>query len=1161
MEDYDTFVQHCVSQLRKSGSEDEGQRRPAASSLIRFCGRPILPPLLSGKQRVEMRRHRDEVQKSSIHRTLKEDPRMSYVQTILHRVQLRKTPRLEELLQEAEMNMSSSSPLPATTEIDDLPLPPLTPTAYGVFFSPNVIPQQSYHEECLNNHLDSQEGLQPSSFSGASHQSLSSSFVTSEIGEIATAVTGRTDAGNFSEEVYNTGGFFLHSTSNTVAKMPDIISHPPIDGEELERSGKEVSFSDDFREVEDISCGSFQKDLNQQTESITVDAIEQEDKETFTTVLDSDKGEVLDRKEGSDTLLEKGDFSDNPSQTLSAHNCLTVEQFIQGDPKENAATQSQVDDTDSKPSEEPYRFSLQALLKKSQEYRRRQRMLRNQAKNTKHQERTQEQLRANVEEENGSDKENDRIPYKGMMSAEGKKTKEKKSTFIPSVETSPNKSWENKKMIEGEFTGKNLNVKSGNTLKTDKDGRTEEEACVEEEMMLRNNQLNTSEEKPTQISAFFQPASVSAGIQRVQDANTAFSKAARKYHTAPAPKFCRSPVLHKNKCGQSHDGGETSEGTLVGSPKSEETNIHSGVPSTSNLVVEGDVTSVLAKSSQHIDQLESNLSSLKVLISDLESTMKENLDDHSQLESSMQSELSFKMSPHELVGQNDDDDDDDHWEDQQRDDDDHDVEIMDEPKKQSLNSSHGIHQGLVPKISISGVDDLTVQDRGTETVNLSELRLVKIAAAEREKVKAKEGLTMGSALQGGCRKQPAKCVLSVAQQKRIPDVFRNYASSETTVPSDGSVLSDTSNRPVERRNQPAFKNHDCNRSPSLNQSYDVDMPSGLWLLEGSASDSSSHGHLVRERDQTPGGEGQGGVLRVKRRLLMHTSEETPDRRTDAEVGGNSLVRPNSSTPQVQWYEGQKDKRELLKQAHAAQIRTLQEQHRKQQEELLQALAVRYRLLQSLSFPCSTSNSRPEDQLTFSTLSQPCSPPPQHYRPLLSAAVKGFLTRRLLRTARVAQLVRVIRDTRQFLWTFQQQSSVRGELCSQQDLLLQNRVARQLCAARYEVYDIFFSLSARERMQLISWDRELAKERELRRQSEPSSRPRGKGSLSAATQKSLERKRGMMIQKKAAESLRGATTRTGLKSGSYAKQPPETKRGQFRTNPQRVPKSSSSSRPR
>lgn len=48
-------------------------------------------------------------------------------------------------------------------------------------------------------------------------------------------------------------------------------------------------------------------------------------------------------------------------------------------------------------------------------------------------------------------------------------------------------------------------------------------------------------------------------------------------------------------------------------------------------------------------------------------------------------------------------------------------------------------------------------------------------------------------------------------------------------------------------------------------------------------------------------------------------------------------------------------------------------------------------------------------------------------------------------------------------------------------LLCNCLPLQLRAARYEVYDIFFSLTARERMQLISWDRELAREKELRRQ--------------------------------------------------------------------------------
>ncbi len=41
---------------------------------------------------------------------------------------------------------------------------------------------------------------------------------------------------------------------------------------------------------------------------------------------------------------------------------------------------------------------------------------------------------------------------------------------------------------------------------------------------------------------------------------------------------------------------------------------------------------------------------------------------------------------------------------------------------------------------------------------------------------------------------------------------------------------------------------------------------------------------------------------------------------------------------LRWHEGhgsQKDKEEQLKQAHAAQLRALQEEHKRQQEELLQ----------------------------------------------------------------------------------------------------------------------------------------------------------------------------------------------------------------------------------
>uniref|UniRef100_A0A3P8T5B9 Centriolar coiled-coil protein 110 n=1 Tax=Amphiprion percula TaxID=161767 RepID=A0A3P8T5B9_AMPPE len=1208
MEDYDKFVQHRLSQLRKNKKEE---RRPSsASSFIRFYGRPILPPLLSGKQREEMQRHRDEAQKAAIHRKLKDDPRMAYVQTILHSVQLRKTPTLEELLQESENNTrvslshdissgsvsqtnsfvgtkDSLSPLTVGKVKDGISLPLLTSTMYSAFFASNVTSQQVFHDRCLNDQLDSRQGSQPSSFNGESHHSLSSGYVTYEnVGN--TMTLGK--IGN-SEEVYNMGGFFLHNTSDTIAKMPDIISHPPIDGEELERSGLELSICNTLTDVKDNCCTSIQEDSvtcdhlsAEKPQSSHLDSVEHEDNMPFKEILDSDKDEIVDRNERSVPLLEKSGFSDIPSQALSTRHCPAAELHIQHDSSEAEPADTQVDETDSQPSEEPYRLSLQALLKKSQEYRRRQRMLRNQAKNTKIQERTQEQPRARAEEQSLSDKENDEFLYKGTVTTEAKKTKERKGTFIQSVETSLKKPWE-REMIENDFTGKRTNVKSESAHLTE-DVNTMVRS-VEEETTLKNNKLNISQEvttKPKPISAFTQQQPTSAGTSPLQDAfhvttcPTAFYNGLGKYHTVPAPTFCRSPIHCKTK-GSPKDGAvvdeETSEGkflSLNDDQKVEEANLgqqntHSAVPSTVNVMVEGDVTNVLAKSSQHIDQLESNLSSLKVLISDLESTVKENLDSHSQTVSKAQSELSFKgvnlseqieHYQQKQLGQNDGD----YWEDKQRDDGER--KDWEFPRRQSFDNCKTTHEHSGSEPITSDTDDVpvTVQENLPETVHFSELRLIKTSATEREEGNeaGKERLTKSNTQHSGCRKQtpPGKCIFSVAQWMRIPDVFRN-APPESTAAFDASVLSDASNHLVQRRIEMAVEGHDSVNSPSLNQSYDVDRPSGLWFLEGSGSDLGSQGRLVQENNLTPEseGEGQGGMSKVKRRLLMHMTEDTQERSTDNIGEADSVVRPNSSTPRAAMHCY--DKQEQLKQVHAAQVRALQEEHRKQQEELLQALAVRYRLLQSVSFPCSMSSSRLGDMSTF--LSQPSSPLSQCYRPLLSAAVKGFLTRRLLRTERVAQLVRTIRDTQQFLQAFGKQSPSRGELCSKQDLLLQERVTLQLRAARYEVYDVFFSLSARERMQLISWDRELARERELRRQSGNTGHPRGKSSLSAATQKSLERKRGIIIQKKAAERHRGVVTRTGQKSLVSEEQPLETKRGQFRANPQRVPKSTFSSRPR
>lgn len=781
---------------------------------------------------------------------------------------------------------------------DAVCLPPLTSTTYSAFFASNMTPQQNCNEGGLTDQVNSQQGSRPNSFNGVSCQSLSSGYITNRNVENSTPVSESIDAGNesncfgSSDGFYNTAGFFLHNTSSTIAKMPDIISHPPIDGEELERSGRGSSFCDNGTDVRDLCYTSFQEDSllcdhiqAEKSESSRLDSVKCGDSCPFTSVLNPDRDGNLDKNEGSGTLLEKSSFSDNPSQSLSTRHCLTTELHTQHNPRETELEDNQVDEADSKLSEEPYRLSLQALLKKSQEYRRRQRMLRNQAKNTKIQERTQEQPRAKAEEQSSSDKENDEIPYKDTVTAEGKKTKEKKGTFILSVETSSKKSWENEQMIGSELLGKKMTHLTGN-------GNNKEMTSADGETIVRNNRLNSSQEfliKPKQSSAFVQqqPSETSA----VKD-SPANSKGAGKYRTVPAPNFCRSPVRCKRKSGQQ---GDEEEETLKGKPevhrKSEEVAPGHQIAwsPTVNLMVKGEVTSVLPKSSQHIDQLESNLSSLEVLISDLESTVKENLDNHSQAESSPQSGLSLKSLTNERIKM-------DFWENKRRapDDDGNDVEYRKWSSRQSSSNCRNMREDSLPELSASDTDGvpLTVQEEGDELDEFRELRFIKTLTTERES--RKEGLTKSSTQLGGCGKQQpsAKGVFSAAQRMRVPDVFRNVPS-DPPFPSDVSVISDNSIHLMERSKEPSVEGHDSIRSPSLNQSYDVDTPSGLWSTGG----SGSQGHSAQEKHLTPenGSEGQAVVSKVKRRLLMHMTEENQEGNADAS-GGADHVRPSSCSP-------------------------------------------------------------------------------------------------------------------------------------------------------------------------------------------------------------------------------------------------------------------------
>uniref|UniRef100_H3AZQ7 Centriolar coiled-coil protein 110 n=1 Tax=Latimeria chalumnae TaxID=7897 RepID=H3AZQ7_LATCH len=144
---------------------------------------------------------------------------------------------------------------------------------------------------------------------------------------------------------------------------------------------------------------------------------------------------------------------------------------------------------------------------------------------------------------------------------------------------------------------------------------------------------------------------------------------------------------------------------------------------------------------------------------------------------------------------------------------------------------------------------------------------------------------------------------------------------------------------------------------------------------------------------------------------------------------------------------------------------------------------------------------------------------------ITALAKGFLIRRLMQTEKVKHLRQTVKDTLEFIKTFQTEVPIKRGAVSTQDASLQERVYAQLRAALYEIYDIFLVMVPSERMSILNHDREVRKEK-LLRQMEKVKSPRDRVSLSAATQKSLDRKKQM----KAAE-LRLTTKKVQIKHKS------------------------------
>ncbi|KPP66854.1 centriolar coiled-coil protein of 110 kDa-like [Scleropages formosus] len=134
---------------------------------------------------------------------------------------------------------------------------------------------------------------------------------------------------------------------------------------------------------------------------------------------------------------------------------------------------------------------------------------------------------------------------------------------------------------------------------------------------------------------------------------------------------------------------------------------------------------------------------------------------------------------------------------------------------------------------------------------------------------------------------------------------------------------------------------------------------------------------------------------------------------------------------------------------------------------------------------------------------------------LGAVVRGFLTRRLLSTEKLKHLRQTVHDTQDFIRSFQTEAPLRKGSLSAQDMALRERVKAQLRAALYDVHDIFFEMPLGDRLALLQQDRELRSERKLR-EMEKARSPKDRVTLSAATQKSLDRKKQRSLYRKTPE---------------------------------------------
>ncbi|XP_022089411.1 uncharacterized protein LOC110978599 isoform X2 [Acanthaster planci] len=126
---------------------------------------------------------------------------------------------------------------------------------------------------------------------------------------------------------------------------------------------------------------------------------------------------------------------------------------------------------------------------------------------------------------------------------------------------------------------------------------------------------------------------------------------------------------------------------------------------------------------------------------------------------------------------------------------------------------------------------------------------------------------------------------------------------------------------------------------------------------------------------------------------------------------------------------------------------------------------------------------------------------------ISAAAKGYLTRRVFKTQQVQSIIKTIKDSVAFADKFISETPIKKGGMSMQDMALAERVLAQVRAAQYDLYDIFFTLPIADRMSLIEKSKRLIVEGGQTKKVSPEGDTKVPSQpLSSATVKALERKK-------------------------------------------------------